>query len=96
LRAKAGGIAFTLASMGERLQRLLDVTIVYPHGRKSFWDFVCGRVEEIHVRVRSLNIGDELRGDYGADKIFQRNFQAWLNRLWTEKDELIGNLQSEA
>jgi 1-acyl-sn-glycerol-3-phosphate acyltransferase len=94
LRAKAGGIAFTLAAMGDQLHRLLDVTIVYPDGHISFWDFACGRVKEIHVRVRSLNIGDQLRGDYAADKIFKKDFQAWLNRLWTEKDELIEYLQS--
>jgi 1-acyl-sn-glycerol-3-phosphate acyltransferase len=94
LRAKAGGMAFTLAAMGDQLHRLLDVTIVYPDGRPKFWDFVCGRVKEIRVRVRSLNIGDELRGDYTGDKTFHRNFQAWLNRVWADKDELIEVLQS--
>jgi 1-acyl-sn-glycerol-3-phosphate acyltransferase len=94
LRPKAGGMAFALAAMGDQLHRLLDVTIVYPHGRASFWDFACGRIKEIHVRVRSLNIGDELRGDYTADKSFQRDFQTWLNRLWTEKDALIGELRA--
>lgn len=94
LRTKAGGIAFTLTAMDDQLHRLLDVTIVYPDGRISFWDFVCGRVKEIQVRVRCLNIEDELRGDYTTDKIFKKDFQAWLNRLWAEKDALIGELRA--
>src|SRR5690606_24333490 len=40
---KAGGLAFTLAAMGGRLQHLLDVTIHYPEGVPTFWDYVCGR-----------------------------------------------------
>ena len=36
LRPKAGGITFVLGSMGEQIDRVLDVTIVYPEGVSSF------------------------------------------------------------
>ena len=28
-------------------------------------------------------------GDYVADRAFRRKFQAWLNDLWTQKDQRI-------
>ena len=89
LRAKAGGIALVLGAMGEQLQQILDVTIVYPDGAANFWQFVCGRVEAVKVRVRALPIGPELVGDYAGDREYRTRFQSWLNSLWLEKDEFI-------
>jgi 1-acyl-sn-glycerol-3-phosphate acyltransferase len=89
LRSKAGGMAFAISAMGQRLDQLLDVTIVYPRGVQSFWAFLCGRIPEIQVRVRTLPIGPELRGDYFSDRDYRRHFQSWLNDLWTQKDAQI-------
>lgn len=94
LRPKAGGLSFTLAAMGERLNSLLDVTIVYPHGKKSFWDFACGRIKRITVRIRMIPLHHEERGDYVNDSDFKRTFQKWLNELWVEKDARIEYLLS--
>lgn len=93
LPPKAGGIAFVLSSMGEHLHRILDVTIVYPQKTKSFWAYMCGRVEKIHVRVRSMPVSSEMVGDYVQDRAFRKQFQAWLNSLWLEKDHTIQALQ---
>ncbi|MDX2454328.1 acyltransferase [Desulfosarcina sp.] len=86
LRTKAGGMAFVLAAMGDKLQHIVDVTIAYPQGAATFWDFVCGRVKEIKVRVKTLPIDSEMMGDYLQDPQFKRGFQKWLNSLWQEKD----------
>ncbi len=92
LRTKAGGMAFVLAAMGDKLQHIIDVTIAYPHGAASFWDFVCGRIEEIKVRVKTLPIDNEMMGDYLQDPQFKRNFQQWLNRIWQEKDRDLARM----
>ena len=86
LRTRAGGMAFVLAAMGDKLQHIVDVTIAYPQGVASFWDFVCGRVKEIKVSVKTLPISSEMMGDYLQDPQFKRDFQNWLNALWHEKD----------
>lgn len=86
LRTRAGGLAFVLAAMGDKLQHIVDVTIAYPQGVGSFWDFVCGRVKEIRVRVKTLPIDSDLMGDYLQDPQFKREFQNWLNNLWRQKD----------
>ncbi len=94
LRAKAGGLAFALSCMNGKINRLVDVTIIYPQGKKSFWNYLCGNIREIKVRVRQLPITQRLQGDYIGDRDFRKQFQNWLNDLWTEKDQLITQLQS--
>lgn len=86
LRPKAGGTAFVLQAMGDRLHQILDVTIVYPQGAKSFWDFLTGRVRKIMVRVQTRPIEQSLLGDYFNDTEYRDRFQAWLNELWKGKD----------
>lgn len=89
LKSKAGGIAYVLTSMGDQLNTILDVTIVYPRNAKSFWAFVCGEVSEIKVRVRSVPITNDLLGNYAMDRSFRERFHAWLNDLWSQKDRHI-------
>ncbi|MFZ5563537.1 MAG: acyltransferase [Thermodesulfobacteriota bacterium] len=95
LKPKAGGIAFVLASMGESLKRIVNVTIVYPPGPNSFWDFVCGRISRIRVHVETLPITGELIGDYFEDEAFRDRFQVWVNDLWEAKDRQIQKLHAE-
>jgi len=92
LKPKAGGTAFVFQAMGEQLHRIVDVTIAYPGGAKTFWQFVCGKVDEIKVRVRSYPLGSELLGDYFNDAEFRERFQLWLNSVWEEKDCQIERL----
>jgi len=92
LKTKAGGIAFVLAAMGDHLDHILDVTIVYPTGSKSFWSFVCGDIKEIKIRIKELPVSQAPSGDYVQDPEFRQAFQAWLNGLWGEKDKCIDEL----
>jgi len=90
LKPKAGALALALNAMGERFRSLVDVTIVYPAGRPTFWDFLCGRTPAITVRVRQLPIPVEFcAGDYAGDPAFRSQFQRWLDQLWKEKDVQI-------
>lgn len=89
LKTKAGGIAFVLSTMGDQVSRILDVTIVYPDGKKSFWAYLCGKIECINVRINALPVTDDLRGDYLNDNQFRERIHGWLNSLWLEKDRRI-------
>ena len=90
LRPKVGGTAFVLGAMGSQLRSMLDVTIVYPEFRPSLWDFVCGRVTRIVVRVKERPIPAEFSGgDYLGDADFRQHIQGWMGELWTDKDALI-------
>ncbi|WP_257306061.1 acyltransferase [Geothrix campi] len=93
LKPKVGGLATALSAMGERFDALLDVTIVYPEGVPSFWDFLSGKVKQVVVRVRELEIPkDLLGGDYEGDPAFRARMQAWLHGIWEEKDHKIDEI----
>jgi len=94
LMPRAGGLAFTLAAMNGQLHRLLDVTICYPEGVPTYWDYACGRVKRIQVHIRQLPIPAELIGDYSNDAEFRAGFQQWVNQLWRQKDDQIASMKS--
>ncbi|MGQ0701206.1 MAG: acyltransferase [Panacagrimonas sp.] len=97
LRPKAGGLAFAMEAMGDKLHAMIDVTIAYPEGAMGFWDFLCGRVHRVIVDVRPLQVpagmmDGLLRGDYGEDSDFRKRFQFWIGDLWKEKDLRIAQM----
>ncbi len=90
LKPKAGALAQSLSVLGGKFHWLLDVTIVYPNGAPSFWQFLCGNVQRIAVRARRLAIPPEFRtGDYAGDPQFRKSIERWLQDLWHEKDRQI-------
>ncbi len=97
LRPKAGGVAFVLDAMGDALQAILDVTVVYPGGRPTMMDLMTGRIREVRVHVRERPIpADFAGGDYEGDPAFRARFQQWVNVLWLEKDALIARMLADA
>jgi 1-acyl-sn-glycerol-3-phosphate acyltransferase len=94
LKPKAGGMAFVLGAMGNQLHKLLNVTIHYPQGTPTYWQFVSGKVKTIQVKVEVLSIQELLDSDaYGTD-YFENSqqrikFQRWLTELWLQKDKHI-------
>jgi len=97
LKPKVGGIATALTTLGSQFHRLLDVTIVYPDGPPEFWTLLSGRLRLVTVRVQQREIPAELlAGDYGSDPTFRARMQEWINGLWAEKDQLLGQLKAAA
>ena len=97
LKPKAGGVAFVLAALGEQLDALLDVTIVYP-GNKApgFWDLLNGSISRVIIDIRVRELDPMLwAGDYENDAEFRQTVQAWVNQLWVEKDLRIEQLRVE-
>lgn len=94
LTPRAGGIAFVLGSMGDCLNHIIDVTIVYPDRVPSFWSFISGKTRKIIVDFQLLEVGWHIKGDYFNDPAFKKRFCEWLNDLWLEKDRKIERLLS--
>lgn len=89
LRPKAGGLSFTISAMGERFHRLLNITIVYPDGVKTMWEFLCGMVKKIDVFVETLPVPEKfINADIDNAKV-KNEFNEWLNNMWIKKDKLI-------
>ncbi|MBU2021849.1 MAG: acyltransferase [Gammaproteobacteria bacterium] len=87
LMPKAGGLSFALNAMDGKLHQLIDVTIVYPEGIPSFFDYLSGEVSNIKVHIRLMPIDDSLLGNYQDDAEYRAYFQQWVNDLWLEKDQ---------
>lgn len=92
LKPKAGGVAFVLSAMGDQLSTILDVTISYTPEAKGLWNFLCGRISSVAVRINHIPITDEIKGNYIEDESFMRHFQEWINKLWKEKDDTLEKL----
>jgi 1-acyl-sn-glycerol-3-phosphate acyltransferase len=96
LRPKAGGLALALNALGDKFHSLLDMTIVYPDGIPTFWEFLCGRVKRIIVRMRTIEIPPQLmHGNYEGDPAFRDAMQKWVQQLWMEKDQQIQTLMTK-
>ncbi|UTW06325.1 acyltransferase [Pseudomonas benzenivorans] len=98
LKPKAGGVAFVLAALGEQLDAVLDVTLVYP-GRQipGFWALISGQVPRVIVDIRTRPLDPALwQGDYENDGEFRQQVQDWVSQLWREKDARIAQLRDEA
>lgn len=97
LKPKSGGFAFAMSALGERLNSLLDITIVYPEGAQGFWAFTQGKLHKVIVEVKQLTIPHEFFvGDYENDPVFRKHFQDWIGQLWAAKDRRIGELLSQS
>jgi len=89
LKPKAGGIGFVLSTMGNQLNKVLDITIFYPNGSPTFIDFLCGRIKNVKVDIQIKDIDHSLTGDYMNDRQHKIRFQKWVNQLWIDKDQKL-------
>jgi len=94
LKPKAGGLALALNILGDKIDALVDMTIVYPDGIPGYGEFWLGEVPRIAVNLRKIEIPDwVLGGNYEDDAEYRARFQKWIDQIWTEKDQLIAQMQ---
>jgi len=75
------GFAASVEGLGDHLNAVYDFTIGYVEGVPSLWQFITGRVKQIHVHIRRFP-GDEL------PKI-ETELKQWLMDRFYEKDALL-------
>ena len=97
LRPRVGGIGFVIASLGEQLDAMLDVTIVYPQRDVTMWDLVSNRLPWITIRARRVEIPPELLTPAVTEPGPRREqLKEWVEKIWQEKDEEIGRILLES
>ena len=95
LKPRYGGVGQVLYSFDDALDCLIDVTIIYPEGTPSVWQYVSGQVRKISVHIALRPIGEELRGsDFRQDGTAKGHLKGWLNDIWDEKEHLIADSMS--
>jgi len=98
LKPKLGAFGMSLATLSDRFDMLIDVTIAYPEGVPSLWDMMAGRVNNVVVSVRSMEIPDALTN---AETIGKKDWHVglggWMRSLWRDKDEMLsGYLETKS
>lgn len=94
LPPRAGGIAFTLAAMGQLFSAVINVTLNYPDNKTPTKDILFGKLQRVQVQIELLDVSEALVGDYFNDDVHKSRFQTWLNDLWLEKDKLLTRMMS--
>ncbi|OUW09972.1 MAG: hypothetical protein CBD19_00980 [Gammaproteobacteria bacterium TMED159] len=90
LKPKEGGLATALSLVNE-IDSLIDFTIKFDTKKRSFWDYLCGRMNSVKVIIREIKIPAKfLNIDLLENKILRSEFKDWLHNIWNEKDTLIG------
>jgi 1-acyl-sn-glycerol-3-phosphate acyltransferase len=96
LRPRVGGISFVLASFGEQMDAIFDVTLAYPHHDVTMWELVSNRVPRIVVRARRIEVTPELIDPAITEPGPARDrLRQWIDGLWREKDALLDELGAQ-
>lgn len=90
LNPKSGGLTLVLDALEDRLDCLVDVTIEYPHGTPTFWEFMKGECPEVNVLAQCREIPATVRAAAGADARRQA-VETWIEDIWREKDARLRN-----
>lgn len=92
LMPRSGGLGYVAEALGERVVNVLDVTIDYPNGVPTFWEFLCGRCRAVDVRIDGHGVPEPLtllRGGNGREEL-----KRWVDDLWRRKDERISGARA--
>ena len=90
LMPRYGGIGQVLYSFGDALDTAIDMTIFYPAGTPTFWQFISGQVKNISLHACLRPIDPGLRGvNFRQDAVANRQLKTWLDELWAEKDRKL-------
>ena len=90
LKPKIGGIEYVIKDMGDYLNKLIDVTIVYPDGTPTFWQFVKGECRSVKFIVSHYEIPNEVLVENDIER--RSSLSAWIKTIWKHKDRQISDI----
>ncbi len=96
LKPKAGGVTMVLAAMPDCLHSILDVTIAYPGGAGSFWEFICSRGRQVVVHVEERKLAGLITDERLRDNGFRSYMEGYLNDMWAAKERKLAQLDGQA
>lgn len=96
LTPKAGGFALAISSLGDKIDGILDMTIVYPDGVPKYQHLWQGKLTRLGVDIRPLSMDEKLfvalkNGEYNKAVIKTQLFE-WLDKVWQAKDDRIDEM----
>ncbi len=89
LLPKPGGVGLTLSTM-PYINKLIDFSIKYESDERTFWAFLCGKLNKATIKVDLISIPENFAGkDYSQDQTFREEIKTWLYGIWQEKDKFL-------
>ena len=88
LNPRTGGLGYVLSGLRDEVEQLVDVTIAYPEGPPSFWDFLSGRCQSARMTVQALELDPAIQSD--EPQAQRQALQPFVENLWRAKDARLG------
>ncbi|MBZ1392066.1 acyltransferase [Psychrobacter pacificensis] len=100
LKPRAGGLSLAINALGEDIDGILDMTIVYPDGVPSYSDLWKGNIKRLGVDLRYIDIPDALfegikQGGYENDEAIKAQMFDWVEHIWRQKDQRITDMLAD-
>ncbi|AAZ18956.1 probable acyltransferase [Psychrobacter arcticus 273-4] len=100
LKPRAGGLSLAISALGEDIDGILDMTMVYPDGVPTYSDLWKGNIKRLGVDVRHIKMPDDLfasiqNGRYETDEAIKAQMFDWVEQVWQQKDQLITKMLAE-
>ncbi len=100
LKPRAGGLSLAISALGEDIDGILDMTIVYPDGVPTYGDLWKGNIKRLGVDVRYVDIPGDLfigikNGGYENDEAIKSQMFDWVEKIWQQKDQRISTMLAD-
>ncbi|MFZ3142690.1 acyltransferase [Psychrobacter glacincola] len=100
LKPRAGGLSLAISALGEDIDGILDMTIVYPDRVPTYGDLWKGNIKRLGVDVRYIEIPDDLfagikDGGYENNEAIKAQMFDWVEHIWQQKDQRISTMLAE-
>lgn len=95
LNPKLGGVSYVVTALADRLDGVLDVTVIYPEGVPTIWELLQGRCPRVEVLVEARALPPEVQGQTDPDAV-REHLRPWIETIWQEKDQRLKKLDGVA
>ena len=100
LKPRAGGLSLAISALGEDIDGILDMTIVYPDGVPSYGDLWKGDIKRLGVDLRYIDMPEGLfesikQGGYENDEQTKAQMFDWVEQIWHQKDQRITDMLAD-
>jgi len=89
LRPHSSGISTVSTELKEQLHGIIDLTLIYPEDKSTFYDLMKGDVRAIKVVVEFIPISEvpiETNPNFSA---MSKKMKRWIDTRWEKKDLLL-------
>ena len=89
LNPKLGGVSYVVSALSDRMDAVLDVTLIYPDGVPTFWSLLQGECPGVDVIVERRPLPEAV---HAADtpEAAREALRPWVEDLWRAKDRRLG------